>query len=94
MAKGNIRKTWLIIKNIINGPEPSEKNPIHEIKIDNNKVIDPVSIANEFNKFFVNIGSNLANQISHENGDISDYLKSSFQKSMDAFILTKLKYKI
>ena len=70
MAKGNIRKTWLTIKNIINGPYPSARNPINEIKIDNNKVIDPVSIANEFNKFFVNIGPKLANQISQENGDI------------------------
>ena len=34
--------------------------------------------------FFVNIGPNLANQISQENGDISDYLKNSFQKSMGA----------
>ena len=58
MAKGNIRKTWLAIKNIINGPDPYDKNPINEIKIDNKKVIDSVSIANEFNKFFVNIGPN------------------------------------
>ena len=74
---------FLTIKNIINGPDLSDKNPINEIKIHNNKVIDPVSIANEFNKFFVNfvnIGPNLANQILQENGDISDYLKSSFKK--------------
>ena len=51
MAKGNIRKTWLTIKNIINGPDLSDKNSINKIKIDNNKIIDPVSIANEFNKF-------------------------------------------
>ena len=60
MAKGNITKTWLTIKNIINGPDLSDKNSINEIKIDNNKVIDPVSIANEFNNFFFNIGPNLA----------------------------------
>ena len=71
-------------KHYISGPDPSDKNPINKIKIDNNKVIDPVSIANEFNKFFVNIGPNLANQIPQENGDISGYLKSSFQKSMGA----------
>ena len=85
MAKGNIRKTWLTIKNIINGPDPSDKNPINEIKIDNNKVIDPVCIANEFNKFFVNIGPNLANQISQENGNISDYLKSFFSKKYGCY---------
>ena len=39
MVNGNIRKTWLTIKSIINGPDLTDKNHINEIKIDNN-VID------------------------------------------------------
>ena len=31
MAKGNIRKTWLTIKHIVNGPDLSDKNPINKL---------------------------------------------------------------
>ena len=65
MAKGNISKTWLTIKHIVNGPDLPDKNPIKEMKINNEICTDPMTIANEFNKFFTNIGSNLANKISN-----------------------------
>ena len=84
MAKGNIRKTWLTIKHIVNGPDLSDKNPIKEMKINNKIVTDPMTIANEFNKFFTNIEPNLANKISNVDGNISDYLDGSFQNSMCA----------
>ena len=60
MAKGNIRKTWLTIKHIVNGADLSDKNLIKEMNINNKIVTDPMSIANEFNKFVTNIGPNLA----------------------------------
>ena len=82
MVKGNIRKTWLTIKHIVNGPDLSDKNPIKEMKINIKIVKDYMTIANEFNKFFTNIGPNLANKISNVDGDISDYLDGSFQNSM------------
>ena len=66
MAKGTIRKTLLTIKHIVNGPDLPDKNPITEMKINNKIVTDPMTIANEFNKFFTNhanIGPNLANKI-------------------------------
>ena len=43
-----------------------------------------MTIANEFNKLFINIGPNLANKISNADGDISDYLDGSLQNSMCA----------
>ena len=64
MVKGNITKTWLTIKHIVNGPDFPIKNPIKKMKINNKIVTDPMTIANEFNKFFTNIGPNLANKIS------------------------------
>ena len=63
MAKRYMRKTWLTIKHIVNGPDLSDKNPIKEMKINNKIVTDPMNIANEFNKLFANIGSNLENKI-------------------------------
>ena len=68
MAKGNIRKTWLTIKHIVNWPDLSDKNPIKQMKINSKIVADPMTIANEFNKFFTNIGPNLANKISNVDG--------------------------
>ena len=56
MAKGNIRQTWLTIKHIVNGPDLFDKNPIKEMKINNKIVIDHMTIANECNKCFTNIG--------------------------------------
>ena len=84
MAKGNIRKIWLTIKHIVNGPDLSDKNPIKEMKINNKIVTVPMTKANEFNKFFTNIEPNLENKISNVDGDISDYLDGSFQNSMCA----------
>ena len=54
------------------------------MKINNKIVTDPMTIANEFKKFFTNIGPNLAHTISNVNGDISDYLDGSFKNSMCA----------
>ena len=62
----------------------SDKNPIKEMKINNKLVTDPMTIANEFIKFFTNIGPYLTNKISYVDGDISDYLDESFQNSMCA----------
>ena len=84
MSKENIRKTWLTIKHIVNGPDLSDKNPIKEMKINNKIVTDAMTIANEFNKFFTNIGPNLAKTISSEDGEKSDYPDGSFQNSMCA----------
>ena len=63
----------------------SDKNLIKEMKINNKIVTDPNDhIANEFNKFFTNIGPNFANKISNVDGDIPDDLDVSFQNSMCA----------
>ena len=53
-----------------------------------------MTIANEFNKFFANIGPNLSNKSSNVDGAISDYLDGSFQKAFVLSILTQLQYKI
>ena len=94
MAKGNIRKRWLIIKHIANRPDLSDKNPIKEMKINNKIVTDHMTIANELNKFFTNIGPKLAKEISNVDGDISDCLDGSFQNSLCAIHTDQLNYKI
>jgi hypothetical protein len=52
LVKGDIRKTWQTIKNVINGPEWSRKQEITEIKFDNALITDNEILANKFNSFF------------------------------------------
>ena len=56
--KNNLKKSWAIIKQVIN----KRKNQIvfSKFKINNNIVTDEKIIANNFNKYFVNLGPSLA----------------------------------
>ena len=58
-AKFNIKKTWSIIKEVINSE--TIKPEIKNIKIAGSNVTnDKKTIANHFDEFFTNIGPNLA----------------------------------
>ena len=69
--KKNLRKSWEIIKSVINNNKKSKKTNEH-FKINNTVTNDEKIIANSFNKFFVNIGSNLARKIPTVDGNILD----------------------
>ena len=45
-----------------------------KIKIDNQEIYDPAIIANSFNTYFTNIGSNLATKIPHSEKHFTEYL--------------------
>ena len=60
----------------------SDKNPRKEMKINNKIVTDPMTIANQINKFFTNIGPNLANKISNVHGDISTVFNISLENGL------------
>ena len=66
-------KTWKVLNKMTN--RSTNKNPINLIE-KNGVVIDNVSqIAEEFNKFFVNVGPNLANQIQPSENSPLDFIK-------------------
>ena len=72
--KSNMKKTWLTINEIINKSNRNSNVPDHLI-INDSKVTDKKIIAEEFNKFFVNIGPQLSsNIISSDIGSFKDYL--------------------
>ena len=73
--KNNIKKTWSIIKEIINETTKTEQFP-NSFKIDGTTVTDKTDIANQFNLFFTNIGPKLASQISSNGKCHRDYLKN------------------
>ena len=64
LYKNNIEKTWSTIKETLNRTNNTKDIPL----IYNNGAIiqDPTELANAFNSYFIDIGSNLADQISSE----------------------------
>ena len=56
--KCNLRKTWSVLKKIINKTSQSENS--ETFVINNKQITDKHVIANSFNKYFINIGPNLS----------------------------------
>lgn len=59
--KLNVRKSWDILKEIINRKKP--KNLIETLLIKNRKITNKKDIAESFNNYFVQVGPNLAKDI-------------------------------
>ena len=71
--KHNLKQTWSIIKSIINKnkAKPSPK----EILVNNKLISDPISIADNFNKYFAHIGYNLSKGIPSTAEDPLSYMR-------------------
>ena len=70
--KNNLKKTWSIIRSVINNCKPSKLN---ESFLYNNSVItDKNEVANKFNDYFVNVGKTLAAQIPKSGPSFHKYL--------------------
>ena len=79
-SKGNLRKTWTILKNIIN---KNKSNRVQtEFKIGNDVVKNKTIIAENFNEFFTNIGPNLASKIPAQSRSPSSFLSSRVEESL------------
>ena len=61
-AKGNIKGTWKIRNAVINKKTNTSKLPSH-FECNGINIVTKQSIADEFNNFFVGVGSNLAKKI-------------------------------
>ena len=58
-----LKKTWNIIDQVIGKTNKSGSRPPTKLVINKNDVTSGIGIANEFNKFFANIGPELAGKI-------------------------------
>ena len=58
-----LKKTWNIIEEVIGKTNNSGSRPPTKLVINKNDVTSGIGIANEFNKFFANIGPELAGKI-------------------------------
>ena len=60
-SQNNLRKSWKVIKSIINKKQSTQKT--NRFMINGIKVEDPTEIAESFNNVFVNIGQVLDKKI-------------------------------
>ena len=81
LAKGNIIKTWNILKGLIKSDYSPTEN-ISEINSGGTVITNKQTIADTFNEYFVNVGPNLAAKIPSVQGDFLSYINGNFSGSM------------
>ena len=76
----NLKKTWTIIKDVLNKNKLSKINDT--FRYNNQTTTDKDIIANKFNEYFVNIGSNLAASIPQNGPNYKTYLPAQNKHSI------------
>ena len=89
--KNNLRKTWMIIKKVIN-QNRINKNP-GKFHLNNGTTSDPSTIASAFNNYFVNIGPTLASKIPDLGLQYRAYMPSRNEFSMFLTPVSELEIK-
>lgn len=78
--KKNIKKSWSVIKEIIN--KKSSNSQPDKLEVNNQTTSDTKQIVAKFNQYFTNIGPTLASKIPSSNCDPLTYIKHSNPKSI------------
>ena len=78
--KSNIKKSWQILKQIINKRKSLKVNS--RFRINNSLITNKKSISDSFNAFFVNIGPNLAKSIPTSNKRHTDFMGNRITDSI------------
>ena len=78
--KNDMKNTWKIINNVLN--KNRKKSQISKINNEGTIVDDPTSIAETFNEYFSQIGSNLAKKVPQSNEPFYEYLDNPNQHSL------------
>ena len=78
--KSNLRKTWNILKEVIN--KSSHCNIPDTFVINNKLVSNKIDIANSFNKYVVNIGPSLSKNIPNTSKNPQSFMKTHIIESI------------
>ena len=78
--KGNAKKTWDVINELTNIRRRSNIQPSKPTMNNHDTVSEPKIIAEEFNKFFVNIGKKMAASIQRNNSNSAECLVGRMKK--------------
>ena len=79
--KTSMRKTWNIIKSVINKSKHTKLTSEFKIS-DSVTITDKMEISNRFNKYFTNVGQTLARKIPSTSTSYRDFLPSWNEESM------------
>ena len=79
--KSNLKKTWQIMKDVINRKRKTSTPPDY-FDINGEYITDKDKISNGFNKFYVNVGPNLCKSLPKHNVNPMSYLKQRNSNSM------------
>ena len=78
--KGNVKKTWSVIKSIVNKNKGMQVTDT--FNINNRQISDPFAIVESFNKFYVNVGLNLSKKYGVSEIHPTSYIKRHFPQSI------------
>ena len=84
--KHNLRKSWRILKDIIN--KNTYRKKCTEFNENGRTIKEPKSISNRFNEYFTNIGTSLANKIPNTKVTPNSFLGQSTAESILIFPTT------
>ena len=73
-CENNIKNTWKIMKSITGKSRVLNDSFPKSLTIANEEITDKKSIAEKFNSFFVNTGTNLAAKVPHGTTNFESYL--------------------
>ena len=83
-----MRKTWFTMNDIIRRKNNSKSIPDHFI--DGNEIItDKKTIANNFNSYYINIGPNMAREITNTYDSNSHYLQEQLNVNLAMLMRVK-----
>ena len=82
--KHDVKKTWSIMKELIGKIKLKSSNLPRRITVNEVDIFDKRKIANEFNAFFINIGSKLASKIPNASTTFESYINK-----LDSIMKTK-----
>ena len=85
--KDNIKKSWQVIKSIINKRKYCPVNL--KFKYNGDVISDGKTVANKFNTFFVNVGESLANEIPFIDRCPSEYIKVEISENFFVSAVTE-----
>ena len=77
-----MKKLWIGIKSVVNVKAKNRLSQISHLTDNGVCITDPVKMANMFNKYFVNVGSNINKSITRTRKSPLDFLRNRNVNSM------------
>ena len=74
----NVKKTWDIIKEVIGSSKSSSHTLPSRLIVNDIEITEKKKIAEQFNKYFVNVGPNLASSIPRSNIKVESFLSGNY----------------